>query len=591
MADHLWQRSFIRFLIIFCSACALLVSVVPRADRAAGAACVSAVPIGQVSVGMQGSGLTVTRGTTPEPFDAEVLGILNDGIAPGVDMIIAELSAPAIAEAGVWAGMSGSPVYADDGRLIGAVSYSLSAAPSSIAGLTPAAEMLDLYTYPGATQTLRVEQDVSLPSGIRDRAARSTDTTASELRQGMSLLPVPVGVSSLRRTRLDALEERLGGRFDVRLYSGNRAGAAQGDPAAIVPGGNFVAALSYGDVTIAGVGTTTDVCNGAALAFGHPFFFAGRTAFSAHSASAITIQPDALFGAFKLANPGGVVGTVDQDRLAGLRARLGDGPTPSTAWARVRSTSTGRVRAGRTFVNRDRDVPDIAPFHVLSSIDRVLDKIGDGRTQLTWTAEGRRGDGSTWSLRRTNRFADRFDVSFESIFEMLEWLYAISENQTTSVTFDRIRATSSVNESFQQFRVGTVRVAVNGGRYRLIKNVSPLRVRPGDVISVRVDLKRYRQSRAFRTLTLKVTVPQSLSGRTATLGVYGGQSIAGETNPFGATSLDAILGRMRRAESNNDVIARLERGGGSAGPNVVAKDERSPGTVVTGRRSAFVRVR
>jgi hypothetical protein len=41
--------------------------------------------------------------------------------------------------------MSGSPVYAADGRLIGAVAYGLAGA-STIAGITPAA---DMYTQVG----------------------------------------------------------------------------------------------------------------------------------------------------------------------------------------------------------------------------------------------------------------------------------------------------------------------------------------------------------------------------------------------------------------------------------------------------------
>lgn len=591
MANHRTKRSIVRFLIIVSLTLMLVVSVVSLGGPARAAACVDAVPLNQVHVGMTGTGLTVTQGTVPETFDAEILGILNDGIAPGVDMIIADLQSPAVANAGVWAGMSGSPVYAEDGRLIGAVSYSLSAAPSSIAGLTPAADMLDLYDYPGATANLTVDQDVALPSTIRQRAVRESDATAAEVREGLSLLAIPVGVSALRPARFDALDERLSGRFDVQMYAGNRAGGAQGDPADIVPGGNFVTALSYGDLTVAGVGTTTDVCGGAALAFGHPFFFAGRTTFSAHTADAIVIQPDALFGSFKLANVGGVVGTVNQDRLTGVRAKLGRGPDPTTVWSKVRSTTTGRKRTGRTFVNRDRDVPDIAPFHVLANIDRILDKIGEGRTQLTWKVVGTRGSGKTWSLKRSNRFADRFDVGFASVFEMFDWLFIINENKFTNVAFDKIRATSKVNESFQRLRLGTVRVAVNGGRFRNIENISRLRVDPRDVIKVRMPLIKYRQSTPFRTLTQHLTVPRRLSGQSMRLGVFGGQSIAGETNPFDGRSFADILRRMRRAESNNDAVVRLQRGGGSAGPNVLKKSEKSLGNVVTGRQTVGVRVR
>src|SRR5438874_428360 len=48
-----------------------------------------------------------------------------------------------LAETGVIAGMSGSPVYVD-GRLIGAVSYAIGSFPKEpIAGITPIREMID----------------------------------------------------------------------------------------------------------------------------------------------------------------------------------------------------------------------------------------------------------------------------------------------------------------------------------------------------------------------------------------------------------------------------------------------------------------
>lgn len=82
----------------------------------------------EITAGLTGTGPAVTEGNTPEAFGAEVLGVLRNAIWPGVDMIIAELDSPAVDRYGVWAGMSGSPVYADDGRLIGAVSYTLRSA-------------------------------------------------------------------------------------------------------------------------------------------------------------------------------------------------------------------------------------------------------------------------------------------------------------------------------------------------------------------------------------------------------------------------------------------------------------------------------
>lgn len=101
---------------------------------------------------MPATGLTVEKGTVPDPFTATVLGVVENGIAPDLDLIIVDTDSPAIQRAGgIWAGMSGSPVYAQDGRLIGAVAYGLSAGPSPIAGVTPAEDMYAVLDRPGST--------------------------------------------------------------------------------------------------------------------------------------------------------------------------------------------------------------------------------------------------------------------------------------------------------------------------------------------------------------------------------------------------------------------------------------------------------
>ena len=43
----------------------------------------------------------------------------------------------------------------------------------------------------------------------------------------------------------------------------------------IEPGDVFAAAISYGSLTYAGVGTATIACGDYVVAFGHPFLFAG----------------------------------------------------------------------------------------------------------------------------------------------------------------------------------------------------------------------------------------------------------------------------------------------------------------------------
>ena len=50
--------------------------------------CTSIMATSELNPGMIATGYTVSRGRTPEPFQAEVLGVLADGIGPGRDLII-----------------------------------------------------------------------------------------------------------------------------------------------------------------------------------------------------------------------------------------------------------------------------------------------------------------------------------------------------------------------------------------------------------------------------------------------------------------------------------------------------------------------
>ena len=82
--------------------------------------CTAAYPLANVAADQTVHGLTVEKGVSPDAFTGTVLGVLDNGIAPGVPMIIMDLDSPAIEKAkGIWQGMSGSPVYSDaDNRLI-----------------------------------------------------------------------------------------------------------------------------------------------------------------------------------------------------------------------------------------------------------------------------------------------------------------------------------------------------------------------------------------------------------------------------------------------------------------------------------------
>src|SRR5690242_7163866 len=81
------------------------------------------MPLSAVKEGMHGTARTVFQGNKAEEFGVEILGVLPGAIGPKQDLIIGRLSGGPAERTGVFAGMSGSPVYID-GKLVGAISYS-----------------------------------------------------------------------------------------------------------------------------------------------------------------------------------------------------------------------------------------------------------------------------------------------------------------------------------------------------------------------------------------------------------------------------------------------------------------------------------
>jgi hypothetical protein len=102
------------------------------------------MPLTEVREGMQGTARSVFRGTEPEEFNVEILGVLPGAVGPKQDLIIGRLSGGPADRTGVFAGMSGSPVYVN-GKLVGAISYSFPFSKEPICGITPIEQIVSIF--------------------------------------------------------------------------------------------------------------------------------------------------------------------------------------------------------------------------------------------------------------------------------------------------------------------------------------------------------------------------------------------------------------------------------------------------------------
>lgn len=523
------------------------------APTVGGSGCPVAFPVEELAQGQEVTGLTVSRGTVPETFGGTVLGTMDDGIAPGVDMILVDLSSPEIDRVGgIWSGMSGSPVYGEDGRLVGAVAYGLTWGSSPVAGVTPAAEMHRL---------LAADDEVEATSGrVRltprlTRAAVDAGATRRQAEAGLQRLAVPVAVSGVSGPeRVDEVAGRLGIE-GARLHATGAASGEPGDVASIVPGGNIGASWAYGDFSAVATGTVTAVCGGQVLAFGHPMSFGGPATMTMHSAHAVHVQADSTAAAFKIANPTGAVGTVDQDRLAGLKGFLGQTPRVTLITTSVASADTGLARTGETRVSVPAFLADASAMALMANQDRVFDRIGAGSAALSFSVSGVDADGAPFVLERANRFVSPWDLSFETVAEVGSAVAAVSTSRFGDVDVDEVRVTAELGDDVRRTRLASVAIRRQGAWVPLEKR-EVIRVRAGRRIRLQVSLR----TAAGETVTRRLVVPVPRRAAWTPRGelrLVGGQRLRWASEEKRPASFAELVGAIAEAPRNDELHARL----------------------------------
>ena len=287
---------------------------------------VATIPLEEIHAGMRGYGLSVFKGTTPERFEVEVLGVLENQ-KPGGSYILARLSGQNLEHSGVIAGMSGSPVYFD-GRLVGAVAFSWPFATEPIAGITPIASMREIgrdsggFSALGSTSGRKATADLAeialrqIPaSRLDEELARFARAVSNDGRSALLWGASGFGESSR------ALLARLlpSSALSLAALGGGQSAVID---SALGPGASVAALFVDGDLRLAATGTVTDRIGEKLLAFGHAAVGISEISMPLATSEVITVVPSAL-SSFKLANSGPAVGSFERDHVFGSIGRIG----------------------------------------------------------------------------------------------------------------------------------------------------------------------------------------------------------------------------------------------------------------------------
>lgn len=307
------------------------------------------IGVGEIREGMKGYGLTVFKGTDPERFDVEVIGVLHN-FRPAQDLILVKTPHPRLNIVKTVAGMSGSPIFLD-GRLAGAYAYSLSAFEAEpVAGVTPIAPMLSELVraippgfWPAAGAGPLGAETTSLASAERrDRfVPRPGNTSTSydgppgtyDLTEHARLIASRMDPGGALRTYTPAstplMMAGVGDRTAhflatllepvglLPLQTGGGQGPSAGAPEHYVDGGALGVELVRGDISVMALGTVTHVEGHKLCAFGHPMMNAGDSSLPTSIGRVLWINASDQ-RSFKVGESARSLGMMVQDRQSAV---------------------------------------------------------------------------------------------------------------------------------------------------------------------------------------------------------------------------------------------------------------------------------
>ena len=482
-------------------------------------------PLSELREGMKGTARTVFRGSEPEEFNVEILGVVPGAIGPKQDMIVGRISGGSSDRTSVFAGMSGSPVYIN-GKLLGAISYSFPFSKEPICGITPIDQMITIFEKNQNIKTKSNEPRAfsfaelnaatwqpNLPKGANVSnsilaGASANSSLAVVAGQAFQPIATPVTFSGFSQETLNLFAPQLAsvGLLPV---------AAAGGAARIAPlkaanektllGGTSVSMqLTRGDYSMAASGTVTWRDGDKIYAFGHPFLNLGTADLPMSESHVVTVIPN-LNNSFKLAVPDAMVGSMTQDRATGVFGTLGQ--TPKMIPVRVNlETSRNNQETLNFEVAKDNFLtPLLLNIAVYNSITANERGLGDSSVEMMGEIKLK----NQQSIKLNRRFAGAQAPQFAA------QSVAVPVNALLQSRFDNVEI-SEVNMSF---------VSVDGSKTAVLERIAldKTEVKAGESFEVQAFI-RTNTGKIF-SQKIPVTIPADTPSGALTITVGDGGSI------------------------------------------------------------------
>ncbi len=524
------------------------------------------MPISDIRPGMVGVGRTVFEGTRVEEFTVRILGVIENVIGTRRNLILARLEGGPLANTGVIAGMSGSPVYID-GRLIGAVSYALgSFSKEPIAGITPIDEMTDAAAL-GAPRprAARVQLDFPLtrenltlafrralnwnrPFADRSGDARTVGALGlpglADDEVGTLLRPIatPLVISGFEPD----LAGLLGSAFRDQGFvptGGGAGGAAAGEmpfEGPLKPGDAIGVNFLTGDLELGATGTVTHIDGDRVYAFGHPMYNLGPTEFPMTRAYVYTVLPS-LASSLKLSTTGEVIGTFLQDRATAIAGRLGPGPQMVPISLTLESDRGQK----HTF---HYNVVDDQLFTPLMAYAAILDTIGSYERQ---------NGTATYRVVGTARVKKHDAIAYDNLFSGEQASTGVASYMVAPITYLMANDYEKVDLEGLDFTITSSEEPKTATLQRVW--IDDPRPRAGRTVPLKVELRTFRGEEVVRTLP--IAIPATANGPLSILITDGTRLAQAEQRearlPQQFRSVSQVIRTLNKGRRNNALYVKL----------------------------------
>src|SRR5262245_36101462 len=475
------------------------------------------MPVSEIRPGMLGIGRTVFEGTKVEEFKVKILGVIENVIGTHRNLILARLEGGPLANTGVIAGMSGSPVYVE-GRMIGAVSYSLgSFSKEPIAGITPIDEMTDAtalntprpraariqldppLTRENLTAAFRRALNWNRPFSDRSSDARffGTAGVAGIADDQLSTLLRPIAMPLVMAGFEPDVADVLGSAFRDQGFvptGGSARGTAAGEmpfDGPLKPGDAIGVNFLTGDLELGATGTVTHIDGDRVYAFGHPMYNLGPTEFPMTRAYVYTVLPS-LASSLKLSSTGQVIGTFLQDRATAIAGKLGPGPQM------IPISLTLEAERGQKHTFHYEVVNDRL-FTPLMTFAAILDTIGSYERQngtATYRVLGKA------SIKKYDA------ISYDNLFSGDQAMSGVASYMVMPITYLMANEYEKVDLEKLDFTIASSEEPKTATLQRVW--LDDPRPRAGRSSALKVALRNFRGDEVIRTLP--ITIPANASG-------------------------------------------------------------------------------